>query len=192
MPAQTQRTAEFPLWSEGQRRELFRLCKMARPKGFEPLTPRFVVWCSIQLSYGRVWRARTYWPALAKARTTRHPCRQWCASPPSPCQIRPSTGGYTGISAQAAFAPLWPWPTLVKTEGKVRPPLGHGRGWVLASLFCGTRLATAGLVSWSAGQDAGHGEHNEGNSSTARAQKGPVPRFCAGGRPQPERLLGHR
>ena len=30
------------------------LKKMARPKGFEPLTPRFVVWCSIQLSYGRL------------------------------------------------------------------------------------------------------------------------------------------
>jgi hypothetical protein len=29
---------------------------MARPKGFEPLTPRFVVWCSIQLSYGRLFR----------------------------------------------------------------------------------------------------------------------------------------
>src|SRR3984957_10401669 len=27
---------------------------MARPKRFELLTPRFVVWCSIQLSYGRV------------------------------------------------------------------------------------------------------------------------------------------
>ncbi len=29
--------------------------KMARPKRFELLTPRFVVWCSIQLSYGRVF-----------------------------------------------------------------------------------------------------------------------------------------
>jgi hypothetical protein len=27
--------------------------EMARPKRFELLTPRFVVWCSIQLSYGR-------------------------------------------------------------------------------------------------------------------------------------------
>ena len=26
---------------------------MARRKGFEPLTPRFEVWCSIQLSYRR-------------------------------------------------------------------------------------------------------------------------------------------
>ncbi len=30
---------------------------VARPKGFEPLTPRFVVWCSIQLSYGRAGQA---------------------------------------------------------------------------------------------------------------------------------------
>ena len=27
---------------------------MARPERFERPTPRFVVWCSIQLSYGRV------------------------------------------------------------------------------------------------------------------------------------------
>ncbi len=27
--------------------------EVARPKRFELLTPRFVVWCSIQLSYGR-------------------------------------------------------------------------------------------------------------------------------------------
>ena len=30
--------------------------EMARPKRFELLTPRFVVWCSIQLSYGRAGR----------------------------------------------------------------------------------------------------------------------------------------
>src|ERR1700722_692160 len=29
---------------------------VARPKRFELLTPRFVVWCSIQLSYGRFAR----------------------------------------------------------------------------------------------------------------------------------------
>jgi hypothetical protein len=29
-------------------------CLVARPEGFEPPTPRFVVWCSIQLSYGRM------------------------------------------------------------------------------------------------------------------------------------------
>ena len=27
---------------------------LARPRGVEPLTPRSVVWCSIQLSYGRM------------------------------------------------------------------------------------------------------------------------------------------
>ena len=43
------------------------LGKMARPKGFEPLTPRFVVWCSIQLSYGRT--ARRPFGRLAEAAT---------------------------------------------------------------------------------------------------------------------------
>jgi site-specific DNA recombinase len=33
---------------------------MARPKRFELLTPRFVVWCSIQLSYGRAKGAGKY------------------------------------------------------------------------------------------------------------------------------------
>ena len=31
---------------------------LARPEGFEPPTPRFVVWCSVQLSYGRVVKFR--------------------------------------------------------------------------------------------------------------------------------------
>jgi hypothetical protein len=35
-------------------KSLIFLNKMARPKRFELLTPRFVVWCSIQLSYGRL------------------------------------------------------------------------------------------------------------------------------------------
>src|SRR5262249_37013683 len=39
---------------------------LARPKRFELLTPRFVVWCSIQLSYGRVLRiAREVFPNRA-------------------------------------------------------------------------------------------------------------------------------
>ena len=29
--------------------------KEIRPTGLEPVTPRSEVWCSIQLSYGRVW-----------------------------------------------------------------------------------------------------------------------------------------
>ena len=33
------------------------MLELARRKGFEPLTPRFEVWCSIQLNYRRkVWR----------------------------------------------------------------------------------------------------------------------------------------
>src|SRR5262249_36879537 len=41
---------------------------VARPKRFELLTPRFVVWCSIQLSYGRVLRiARENVPGPSKA-----------------------------------------------------------------------------------------------------------------------------
>lgn len=32
--------------------------QLARPEGFEPPTPKFVAWCSIQLSYGRVVQKR--------------------------------------------------------------------------------------------------------------------------------------
>src|SRR5713101_7388209 len=42
-----------------------RSVNLARPKRFELLTPRFVVWCSIQLSYGRFCAKRG--PASAVA-----------------------------------------------------------------------------------------------------------------------------
>ena len=44
-----------------QKIQIFQLFRLARPKRFELLTPRFVVWCSIQLSYGR---ALTAWPVF--------------------------------------------------------------------------------------------------------------------------------
>ena len=40
--------------------------KMARPEGFEPPAPKFVVWCSIQLSYGRACAGRPQAAAAAR------------------------------------------------------------------------------------------------------------------------------
>lgn len=37
-------------------------CEMAHRGGFEPPTPRFVVWCSIQLSYRCLWVRRSGYP----------------------------------------------------------------------------------------------------------------------------------
>ena len=34
--------------------------QVARPEGFEPPTPKFVAWCSIQLSYGRAEEAELW------------------------------------------------------------------------------------------------------------------------------------
>jgi hypothetical protein len=47
---------------------------MARPEGFEPPAPRFVVWCSIQLSYGRAGTGDI--GARAGARNPRLPHRR--------------------------------------------------------------------------------------------------------------------
>jgi hypothetical protein len=45
------------------------LILLARPKRFELLTPRFVVWCSIQLSYGRARKHEDYILPNANATT---------------------------------------------------------------------------------------------------------------------------
>src|SRR5215831_3244072 len=58
---------------------------LARPKRFELLTPRFVVWCSIQLSYGRVLRiAREVFPTepIRRERTSSYRLRPVMASSP--------------------------------------------------------------------------------------------------------------
>ena len=44
---------------------------LARRKGFEPLTPRFEVWCSIQLSYRRNCRRRVARPKRFELLTPR-------------------------------------------------------------------------------------------------------------------------
>jgi hypothetical protein len=41
------------------------LTLLARPKRFELLTPRVVVWCSIQLSYGRGGECEDFNPGAA-------------------------------------------------------------------------------------------------------------------------------
>ena len=63
--------------------------KMARPKGFEPLTPRFVVWCSIQLSYGRAPHPKSEAPlewrrsdTLFRNRLQEAPTGIGCSPPP--------------------------------------------------------------------------------------------------------------
>ena len=48
-----QSSGDTPAFLERLREVLISKRKLARPKRFELLTPRFVVWCSIQLSYGR-------------------------------------------------------------------------------------------------------------------------------------------
>src|SRR5579883_3320092 len=101
---------------------------MARPKGFEPLTPRFVVWCSIQLSYGRVWRARTYWGAPAKARTTDAPCGNGATAVkfcPKFAQVPVDTGGFR---PKRHCDPLWASSPLVKTDAEGPPAFGARTG----------------------------------------------------------------
>jgi hypothetical protein len=63
------------------------LKNLARPRGVEPLTPRSVVWCSIQLSYGRVAVKRTgrpgvdNYPSPLRQRKADRRMRRWPAAP---------------------------------------------------------------------------------------------------------------
>ncbi len=52
LPPQTTKRAQSYLILRGTQTCFCLVGRMAHPKRFELLTPRFVVWCSIQLSYG--------------------------------------------------------------------------------------------------------------------------------------------
>ena len=96
---------------------------MARPEGFEPPTPRFVVWCSIQLSYGRLERRHIgRWVGVGKG-LARKPFEQ---GPVHRRQVERS-----GL-AKGEPAPPLPFPSLgisapggrcVKLENKAGTPL---------------------------------------------------------------------
>jgi hypothetical protein len=69
------------------------LKRLARPRGVEPLTPRSVVWCSIQLSYGRLSHAAACaiggWAATI---TPRDPPRQVASGRVDPSRRSPQMG----------------------------------------------------------------------------------------------------
>src|ERR1700749_2627789 len=135
---------------------------MARPKGLEPLTPRFVVWCSIQLTYGRFWRREAILGSPPKGKRYEPPV--W-AGRDTPARSGTVQAKYrwkredfhpSGIVLPCRLAPCW-----LRLAAKVRPLSGCGWGWVLApDLFVGQGRSRCG-------------EHNEGNSSIKRAQKEP-------------------
>ncbi len=101
---------------------------MARPKGFEPLTPRFVVWCSIQLSYGRAGPL----PGRPADGRCRHP-----QTKPLPNEDAGEKQAGAGENfALSAGGPTRP-PRCADAATAQRKPAGGGRG-------AGRNVAVAG------------------------------------------------
>ena len=102
-------------------------CEMARPERFELPTPRFVVWCSIQLSYGRIGAgacpptgANTYTARIGFARHRAPPFGAW-----RPC---PGTAGRSRINRRTScgFAYFWPRSALGGRPMTKRVPGSRG------------------------------------------------------------------
>ena len=96
--------------------------KLARRKGFEPLTPRFEVWCSIQLSYRRLGRKLACCPRAANRRI------HAVFAPP---QFPPSSGRERWLSKAVAKE--------ITCRGRARYAGGRAArlqtGWEIRSIF---------------------------------------------------------
>lgn len=90
-------------------------CEMARPRGFEPLTPRSVVWCSIQLSYGRAGPA---WPSMGGGSAHRGRPKTEAGNLLEP----PSPGKTEGSPIQARRQPRKVAPVALATAATMRLP----------------------------------------------------------------------
>ena len=83
---------------------------MARPERFERPTPRFVVWCSIQLSYGRVFRVTLGLNGPLHQKSNRKVAKERFSYPLRPELARSgteaSTGSGSGSRIQVGVADL--------------------------------------------------------------------------------------
>src|SRR5690606_5226838 len=97
-------------------------CCLARPEGFEPPTPKFVAWCSIQLSYGRVAEAelcRLGCPVVNACPTDVRVGRHWR-------RLRDSN-------------PRWSFCPHTPLAGGPRRPLGQVSGKLVVRRGCAAR-----------------------------------------------------
>ena len=81
---------------------------MARPEGFDPPTPKFVAWCSIQLSYGRVWNRSGILPEYRLIRQSQIPLTGPSRTQPfwSPCSfMRSVLGAVLELAESEGFEP---------------------------------------------------------------------------------------
>src|ERR1700742_690344 len=100
---------------------------MARPKRFELLTPRFVVWCSIQLSYGR----RGRWAVTPAGRGISYRLDPALASRPAPSGQNPRVAN--GMRVRRAIFPIKAGDQPAALMRTVRPDLVPARADITAA-----------------------------------------------------------
>ena len=104
-PAPTMRRPRpnFPPGEFSKRQTHKRLKSLARPERLELPTPRFVVWCSIQLSYGRAVRRGDLAEPPDRINPQSRDLREYATSPPYATNLS---------SSRRIDSPITPVPTL--------------------------------------------------------------------------------